>query len=74
VFFAVPHPCPLAVDTGLPGFQDIAVALPTKEVQVLEIHCLIVQESELVPLGRIMAIETPSFGFSMALYLDILME
>ena len=65
LFFAVPHPGLLAVQTGLPLAEYGAEALSAEVVGFLEFHQLSIGESERVPVVRIVAVKTPSAGHVM---------
>jgi hypothetical protein len=62
LFFPVPHPCPFAVQAGLPFPEYYAVALSAEIIRFLEADQLSVCQSEGVPVVRIVTVQTPPAG------------
>ena len=57
--------CPFSVDARLPVSIDGSMALTAEPVTLIETDKLCIVESQLVPVFRIVAIETPPHGFRM---------
>ncbi len=56
---------PLSVDACFPGPVDVAMAFSTEPIAFGEVDELSIVKSQLVTISCIVAIQTPSHGFSM---------